>query len=112
MECFAKNIQKSLKKFEIPYFEQKIPEAGSAGEEQYVTEADISHIVNDSVSSNWERLIETESLTGEWLIFAKYESRNYYLCIGKHKSGDDYLRSQIDAVCLKEFPFLQSILNV
>ncbi|MBC3810518.1 hypothetical protein [Undibacterium aquatile] len=112
MESFAKNFLKGLDKFGLPYFNQKIVEAEFAGEERYVTEADIPHIVNDAVSSNWERLVETESLTGEWLIFAKYESRNYYLCIGKHKSGDDYLRSQIDAVCLKEFPFLQSILNV
>lgn len=108
---FAKNIHKGINKFGIPYFEQKIVEADAAGERRWVVETDTPHIVNDIVSGSWDRLVKSKSLTGEWLIFAKFENKNYYLCIGKHDSGDDYLRSQIDAVCVQEFPFLKSILS-
>ena len=111
LSSFAKNIKRGLNKFGMPYVSQKIAEAEAAGEERYFTAEDIANIAHDAVSLNWQRLQESEALTGEWLIFAKHEGSNYYLSLGKHNSGDDYLRAQIDAVCLQEFPFLKSILN-
>lgn len=107
----ARNIQKGIGKFGLPYVKQKIADAKASGEERYFTEADVAQIAYDAVMSNWERLINSEALTGEWLVFAKHEGKNYYLSLGKHNSGDDLLRSQIDAVCLQEFPFLKDILS-
>ncbi|WP_221899383.1 hypothetical protein [Xanthomonas sp. GW] len=111
LPSMARNIQKGIGKFGLPWFKQKIADAKASGEERYVTEADVVQIAHDAVVSNWERLINNEALTGEWLIFAKHEGKNYYLSLGKHNSGDDLLRSQINAVCLQEFPFLQNILD-
>lgn len=111
LPSMARNIQKGIGKFGLPWFKQKIADAKASGEERYVTEADVVQIAHDAVVSNWERLINNEALTGEWLIFAKHEGKNYYLSLGKHNSGDDLLRSQIDAVCLQEFPFLKNILD-
>lgn len=111
LPSMARNIQKGVNKFGLPWFEQKIADAKASGEEKYVREADVALIAHDAVVSNWQRLINNEVLTGEWLIFAKHEGRNYYLCLGKHNSGDDLLRSRIDAVCLQEFSFLKNILN-
>ncbi|MBD9357141.1 hypothetical protein [Methylomonas albis] len=105
------NIQRGIDKFGLPWFKQKIADAEASGEEWYVTEADVAHIAHDAIASNWERLINKKALTGEWLIFAKHEGKNYYLSLGKHNSGDDLLRSQIDAICLQEFPFLKNILD-
>lgn len=48
--------------------------------------------------------------TGEWLIFAIHEGKNYYLCLGIH-GADNEIRSLINDHCLSEFPFLQSILE-
>ncbi len=111
LPSMALNIQKGIGKFGLPWFKQKIADAKVSGEERYVTGADVVQIAHDAVVHNWERLINNEALTGEWLIFAKYERKNYYLSLGKHNSGDDLLRSQINAVCLQEFPFLQNILD-
>jgi hypothetical protein len=109
LPSMARNIKKGIGNFGLPWFEQKIADAKASGEERYVTEADVAQIAHDAIVSNWVRLINCEALTGEWLIFAKHEGKNYYLSLGKHNSGDDLLRSQIDAVCLQEFPFLKDI---
>ena len=111
LPSIARNIQKGIRKFGLPWIEQKVADAKASGEERYFTEADAAQIAHDAVVSNWERLIDNEALTGEWLIFAQYEGKNYYLCLGKHESGDDLLRSQIDTICLQEFPFLKDILS-
>lgn len=50
-------------------------------------------------------------LTGEWIVYARHEGVNYYLCLGKHDSHDDHLRSHIDGICCKEFPFLTALLR-
>lgn len=52
----AKNIERGLNKFGMPYVDQKIAEAEAAGEERYSTADDIANIAHDVVSSNWERL--------------------------------------------------------
>ncbi|APO97415.1 hypothetical protein [Xanthomonas vesicatoria] len=107
----AINLKKGMCRLGIPSFEKKIADAEASREERYVTEADIAEIAYDVVVSNFERLKDDESLTGEWIIFAKHNEKNYYLILGKHNSGDELLRSQIDAFCLAEFPFLKTILS-
>lgn len=111
LPSMAHNIKKGMTKFGLPFVDQKITEAKASGIEQCVTKADVARIAHDVVVSNWQRLEDSKALTGEWLIFAKYEGHNYYLSLGKHNSGDDMLRSQIDAICLQEFPFLKKILS-
>lgn len=111
LPSMARNIQKALRKFGLPWVEQKIADAKTSGEDRYFTEADSAQIAHDAVVSNWERLITNEALTGEWIIFAKHEGKNYYLCLGRHKSGDNLLRSRVDAICLHEFSFLKEILS-
>lgn len=46
-----------------------------------------------------------EKLTGEWIIFAKENGINYYLCISRHSSGDDNIANHVK-LCAHEFPFL------
>jgi len=44
-------------------------------------------------------------LTGEWIIFAKENQENYYLCIAPHTSDDANIASNLK-VCVHEFPFV------
>lgn len=111
LRCFSMNIQKGLGKYGIPYVDAKIAEAVASGEERYFTAEDAAHIANDVVSSNWQRLKNDQAVTGEWLIFAMHKDQKYYLCIGKHDTGDENIRAQIDAICLQEFPFLREVLE-
>ncbi|MBO1017968.1 hypothetical protein IPU70_30735 [Achromobacter sp. SD115] len=44
--------------------------------------------------------------TGEWIVFAKENSENYYLGIWSHTARDEIIASSIKAACMPEFPFL------
>jgi hypothetical protein len=47
-----------------------------------------------------------ERLTGEWLIFAKANGQNYYLCLGAHETDDQQLYERIMMHCVRDFPEL------
>ncbi len=113
MRSHAMNIKKALDAYGMPYAEQKVEEARVANELRYFTADDIKAITHDVVHNNYTRLAEDEAIAGEWLIFAKHEGKNYYLCIGTHdKSNHEMLRQQIDALCCFEFPFLRTLLDM
>lgn len=112
LPSLAKNVDLALKKYGMPYFDQKIREAEEAGEERYMTTEDLMAVADDVVHGNLARRREAEAMTGEWLIFAKHEGQNYYLAIATHDvSTHQHIRQQIDQVCCVEFPFLKGILE-
>jgi len=107
----AINVKKGLKIYKSPLFRQRMQEAEGAGEVRYVTQEDVASLADDIVHGNWQRMATAAELTGEWIVYAQHDGANYYLCLGRHDSGDDYLRSQIDAICRQEFPFLTTLLS-
>ena len=50
-------------------------------------------------------------MTGEWIVFAKHQNQNYYLCMATHNNGDVEIRNKIDLICCKEFEFLNDLLS-
>jgi hypothetical protein len=110
MPSFARNLRKGIERFGIPFVEQQVAQAKASGQEKYLSEQDCARIAHDAVVGNWERLVHASALTGEWIVYAEWQGQNYYLCLGTHESGDNNLRSQIDEVCLAEFPFLRLLL--
>jgi hypothetical protein len=44
--------------------------------------------------------------TGDWIIFAKYEGRNYYLDLATHSEDDAELYEKLRQGSATEFPFL------
>ncbi|MBP0624016.1 hypothetical protein [Cupriavidus consociatus] len=111
LPSLAKNIQLALKKYGMPYFEQKICEAEEAGEVRFMTAEDLMAVANDVVHGNLGRRREDEAMTGEWLLFAKHEGENYYLAVTTHdSSAHPQIRQQIDTICCHEFPFLIKLL--
>ncbi|MEM5389292.1 hypothetical protein VSR68_37910 [Paraburkholderia phymatum] len=111
LRSMAMNVQQGLKRYGMPYFQQKIKEAQETGEERYVTVEDIEALSSDVIHGNLSRLRADERYTGEWLVFARHEGLNFYLCIATHdKSTHDHIRQLIDNVCCMEFPFLSKLL--
>ncbi|QOJ21896.1 MAG: hypothetical protein HRU77_15110 [Gammaproteobacteria bacterium] len=102
---------KGLDRYGIPLFKERILEAQEAGKERYVSIEDCKLLADDIVQGNWMRLANTEALTGQWIVYAQYEGKNYYLCLGMHDSGDHNLRNQIGTICCQEFPFLTTLLT-
>lgn len=45
-------------------------------------------------------------LTGEWIIFSKFQGERYYLTLGSHAEGDSVIRDRILLNCTGQFPFL------
>jgi len=112
IRAVATNVEKGLKRYGIPYFQQKIDEAREAGEERFMTADDLTAIANEVVHGHWQTLAENEALTGEWLVYAEHEGKKYYLCLATHdRQHHDSLRRQIDDVCCVEFPFLTGLLE-
>jgi hypothetical protein len=68
--------------------------------------ADAAKIAYEAVIENYERLVATQSLTGEWIIYSVFEGVNYYLCIASHNTGDNLVFDWINTACTQQFPFL------
>lgn len=45
-------------------------------------------------------------LTGEWVIFAKHDGKNFYLCLNTHNAGDQFIYDRIVEHCDRDFPDL------
>lgn len=106
----AQNLMVALKRYGIPTLEQSLAEAEASGVERTLTVQDINRLAHDVVMGNYERRANAQELTGEWIVYAQHQGANYYLCLGRHDSGDDHLRAQIDLICVPEFPFLSTVL--
>lgn len=112
LSSMATNIQKGLNKFGMPLMSEWVREAKESGEERLFSAEHVAPLVNDIVSGNLQRLASEQAVTGEWLIYAQHQGKNYYLCLGTHdKQSHENLRRQIDAVCCLEFPFLTAFLT-
>ena len=109
LATMATNLKNGVMRDGLPWIEDLANKVSQSGEEHYLTEDDIGQIVHDAVIGNWERRSAARQLTGEWIIYAQHEGSNYYLCIAGHRSGDDWIRRQIDDICATEYPFLNDL---
>lgn len=66
-------------------------------------------LAHEFTMCGYEKRASKRKLTGEWIIFAKYENKNYYLCLSKHSTSreeDEKIYALIKVYCVHEFPFL------
>ncbi len=112
ISALAQNVKNALGNYGMPYFESMAKEAKASGKERFVAPEDVTHIVNDVVTSNLHRRHVDQKTTGEWLIYAVHENANYFLCLARHGEKDDQIRTRINSTCIHEFPFLMSILGI
>lgn len=75
-----------------------------------VTGEMISNLAHDLVEGGFEKRATKQKLTGEWIVFAKYEQKNYYLTLAKHKEEGQVIFERIKKYCQPEFPFLSKLL--
>lgn len=57
----------------------------------------------------YEERAKRKNLTGEWIVFSKHNSRNYYLCLTKHSTSikeDGEIYALLKNFCTQEYPFL------
>jgi hypothetical protein len=111
LKSLAVNMKNELDRSGIPLLKQKVADAEASGEERYFTVEDAKWIAYEASHGSMLRRMQRNALTGEWLIYAMHEGRSYYLCLGRHDGNDGELRTQIDAICCQEFPFLKELLS-
>ena len=109
LSSLAQNLKNEIKRSGLPILKQRIAEAQASGEERYFTVEDANWIAHEASIGSFERRAERQAFTGEWIIYAQHEGKNYYLCLGHHDSGDADLHRQIEAVCCAEFTFLRQL---
>jgi hypothetical protein len=79
----------------------------------HFTAADVPRLAT-AVAGTFARRAARAQLTGDWIVYAKHECQQYYLCLGTHSDDDDYdqmLRSRILQTCAIEFPFLEMLMS-
>jgi hypothetical protein len=64
-------------------------------------------IADAAVTNTYAERSREQRLTGEWIIFAKYEDENYYLCLARHDEDGGDILERIKRGCADEFPFLR-----
>lgn len=66
-------------------------------------------LINELTIGGYKARAKRKKLTGEWIIFVKYDKLNYYLCLAKHsisKEDDSQIYALVNAICAQEYPFV------
>jgi hypothetical protein len=66
-------------------------------------------VAHEMVLGGYEERARKSKLTGEWIIFAKHNGLNYYLCICQHSKSpqdDGQIYGFLKQLCAREYPFL------
>jgi hypothetical protein len=71
-----------------------------------ITEEALQRISYRASREGYESRHNKKKLTGEWVIFSKYNNENYYLCCSSHTDDDQEIYDRIIAGCLFDFPNL------
>lgn len=100
--ALAHNILNHLGKNGLTHLVEEVFDPANSS---IVTKEMIDELAHRVVEESIEERGAAEKLTGEWIIFAKENGENYYLCISPHTSGDENIANNVK-VCAHEFPFL------
>jgi hypothetical protein len=65
----------------------------------------ISESLASAVTNLYAERANDQKLTGEWIIVAKHEEKNYYLCLAQHNEDDAAIFERARS-CAAEFSFL------
>lgn len=66
----------------------------------------MEELVHRATHEPIEKRDQQGKITGEWVIFAKHEGKNYYLCLNTHDAGDQQIYDKIMEHCVRDFPDL------
>jgi len=71
----------------------------------------IAKNVADAITSTYIERWRGQCLTGEWIVYARHEGQNHYLCLATHNEDEVEILERIKRGCVDEFPFLRSQLK-
>lgn len=71
-----------------------------------ITQEMIDEVARRATTEPVEKRDADGKITGEWVIFAKHDGKNYYLALNTHGAGDQFIYDRIMEHCPKNFPDL------
>ncbi|MGF1733680.1 hypothetical protein [Photobacterium kasasachensis] len=74
-------------------------------------EQQAAEIARRMVDETLNKRKSEKKMTGEWVVYTKHQGKNYYLCLARHDDDDQFIRNRIEEHCMREFPFLESVLS-
>jgi hypothetical protein len=98
-----KNIQLGLGKHGT---ENLVNEVFDPSKSNVITRDMINELSQRIAREPFENRQKSGKITGEWIIFAKHDGKNYYLCASTHDAGDQSIHDRIMKHCAREFPDL------
>ena len=95
--------QKPKTKVRLAQFEKEIFPADVKVQESWDTYAKLA--AHEHTVATYEERAAAGILTGEWIVYARHEGKNYYLTLATHSEPDEKILKRI-ALCRDDFPFL------
>lgn len=92
-----------------PKFEELCLRVAEEEEKKPTTYGWQGRLSHEFTMAGYDQRTKKKNQTGEWLIFAKHENCNYYLCIAQHsstKKGDEAIYNMLEQYCKDQYPFL------
>lgn len=72
-----------------------------------ITREMINELSHRVVHEPFEARSDEGRMTGEWLVFAKHDGNNYYLCMATHDAGDQVIYDKLAYAVKRQFPMLE-----
>jgi hypothetical protein len=105
---FAQNILNHLARGGL---ERLVGEVFGPAQNAIVTSEMIAEMSQRVVGESIQKRAGDSKMTGEWIIYAKEDGKNYYLGIYAHHYGDETIARNLKTVCQREFSFLSKYLD-
>ena len=84
-----------------------VQEAFDQNSSGFVDDKFINHISTGMSFKALEERSKGHKLTGEWIVFQKYEGKNYYLTLAAHNEGDDKIYKRVCDCYEIDYAFLK-----
>ena len=105
-QFLAQNMLMQLGKKGIDRVVREVFSVGDILTEDKIAEA-ARRLTDEQIEARYDQ----QKLTGEWIVFAQHEGKNYYLTVSNHTDPkrpeeDQALFREIEYYCYRQFPFL------
>ncbi|NHB93846.1 hypothetical protein [Photorhabdus cinerea] len=76
----------------------------------YVDDDFINYLAYQLTIGAYDKRIKNKAITGEWIVFQKYQGKNYYLTLGSHSEGGENIYKIVCMAYEQYFSFLKNAL--
>ena len=87
--------------------EKLVNEIFDSNKSPIVTKEMINELSHRVTHETFESRAKEGRVTGEWLVFAKHNEENFYLCMATHDKGDHAIYEKLAYACKRQFPMIE-----